>query len=176
MRVAVLVLWAVFGLYWIVAASSAKQGARGTRAMPPGLLVVAAFVLLHVFKTGNLAVHDVALRVVGLVLVVSGLGAAVWARIHIGRNWGMPMSRKDEPELVTSGPYRFVRHPIYAGLLLAILGTALANNLYWLIVLGVMGLYFGYSATVEERTMTSSFPDAYASYREKTKMLIPFIL
>jgi protein-S-isoprenylcysteine O-methyltransferase Ste14 len=47
---------------------------------------------------------------------------AVWARLHVGRNWGMPMTQRAEPELVTSGPYRFVRHPIYSGLLTAMLG------------------------------------------------------
>ena len=86
------------------------------------------------------------------------------------------MTQKDEPELVTSGPYRFVRHPIYSGLLLAILGTALATNLYWLIGVGVMGIYFVYSARVEERLMTRSFPVVYPSYRARTKMLIPFLL
>ena len=82
----------------------------------------------------------------------------------------------DEPELVSSGPYRFVRHPIYSGLLLAIVGTALSTNVYWLIALGVMGVYFVYSAEVEERLMTSMFPALYPSYKAKTKMLIPFVL
>jgi protein-S-isoprenylcysteine O-methyltransferase Ste14 len=86
------------------------------------------------------------------------------------------MTQKQEPELVTSGPYRSVRHPIYSGLLLAILGTALATNVYWLIALAVMAAYFIYSATVEERLMTRSFPAAYPAYRAKTKMLIPFVL
>ena len=86
------------------------------------------------------------------------------------------MSQKDEPELVTSGPYRVVRHPIYSGLLLAILGTALTTNLYWLVAMGVMGIYFAYSARVEEQLLTTSFPVAYPSYRAKTKMLIPFLL
>ena len=48
-----------------------------------------------------------------------GLGFAIWARVHIGRNWGTPMTQRDDPELVTSGPYRFVRHPIYSGILVA---------------------------------------------------------
>ena len=59
-------------------------------------------------------------------MFASGIGLAIWARIHLGRNWGMPTSQKADPELVTTGPYRFVRHPIYTGLLVALLGTALA--------------------------------------------------
>jgi protein-S-isoprenylcysteine O-methyltransferase Ste14 len=138
--------------------------------------VAIAVVLLRLFKVQTLAVHTLGLQVLGAVVLVSGLAFAVWARIYLGRNWGMPMTQKDEPELVTSGPYRFVRHPIYSGLLLAILGTALATNIYWLIALGLMGTYFVYSARVEERLMTSSFPAVYPSYRARTKMLVPFLL
>ena len=79
------------------------------------------------FRTGvwhGHGVHTDPLRaVIGLVFFVLGLGLAVWARLHIGRNWGTPMTQKNEPELVTSGPYRFVRHPIYSGLLLGGVAT-----------------------------------------------------
>ncbi len=172
----VFAVWAVFWLYWLIAAVGAKSGSSRTRCRPPGLLVLVALVLARVFRADTLAVHVLALQVVGLILFVSGLGLAVWARIYLGRNWGMPMTEKDEPELVTSGPYTFVRHPIYSGLLLALLGTALATNIYWLIALLVVGGYFIYSATVEERILTSTFPAAYPDYRARTKMLIPYLL
>ena len=67
---------------------------------------------------------------------VLGLALAVWARVYLGRNWGMPMSRRADPELVTTGPYRRVRHPIYSGLILAMAGTAIAVSLYWLNAVG----------------------------------------
>ena len=88
---------------------------------------------------------------IGLVLFALGLGFAIWARIHIGRNWGSPMTQKDEPELVTSGPYHLVRHPIYSGLLVAGVGTAVALSWMWLFAVGLACVYFLYSATVEER-------------------------
>jgi protein-S-isoprenylcysteine O-methyltransferase Ste14 len=116
------------------------------------------------------------LRAMGVILFIFGLCLAVWARIHLGRNWGMPMTQKDEPELVTSGPYRLVRHPIYSGILLAILGTSLATNTYWLIAASVMGVYFIYCAKVEEKLLAAAFPTTYPSYRTSTKMLIPFLL
>ena len=172
----VFTLWGVFGLYWLIAAFSAKRASRRGIAFPPGLLILGAFVVLHGFRINGLAVNSLPLQVVGLIVVIGGLGLAVWARIYLGTNWGMPMTQKAEPELVTTGPYRFVRHPIYSGLLLAIVGTALASNLYWLIGLLVVGAYFIYSATVEERNMSSTFPDVYPGYREHTKMLIPFVL
>ena len=85
------------------------------------------------------------------------------------------MSRKTDPELVTTGPYRSVRHPIYSGIILALLGTALAINLHWLILVAVVGAYFAYCAVMEERYLTERFPDAYPDYQRSTKMLIPFI-
>ena len=170
-------LWGVFWVYWLLAASTAKRGARSSRRIPAtGLLFVVAFLLTRVLGTHSLAVHSLVLQVVGTVLFAAGLALCVWARIYLGRNWGMPMTKKEEPELVTSGPYRYVRHPIYSGLLLALLGTALATNLYLLIALVIGGAYFIYSATVEEQLMTDSFPAAYGQYKAATKMLIPFVL
>ena len=95
---------------------------------------------------------------IGLVLFALGLAFAVWARVHIGRNWGTPMTQKKEPELVTSGPYRLVRHPIYSGVLLAGIGTAIALSWFWLLPFGLAGVYFVYSATVEERYLARAVP------------------
>jgi protein-S-isoprenylcysteine O-methyltransferase Ste14 len=176
LRTVILILWGLFWLYWLIAAAGAKQGVRTGRLRAPGLLVIVGVVLTRVFRTDTLAVHSLVVQAVGTLLFLSGLGLAIWARIYLGRNWGMPMTKKEEPELVTSGPYRFVRHPIYSGLLLAVLGTALATNIYWLIALAIVGAYFIYSATVEERLMTDTFPADYPRYKATTKMLIPFVL
>jgi protein-S-isoprenylcysteine O-methyltransferase Ste14 len=111
----------------------------------------------------------------GLVLFGLGLGFAIWARVHIGRKWGTPMTRKDEPELVTSGPYHLVRHPIYSGILVASIGTAVALSWLWVIAVGLAGVYLLYSATVEERYLTEQFPDTYPVYKCSTKMLVPFL-
>ena len=86
------------------------------------------------------------------------------------------MTQRAEPELVTSGPYRFVRHPIYSGLLAAMLGTALAGNLLGLIVVAVLVAYFYVCGIVEERNLAVTFPTAYPEYKSRTKMLIPFLL
>jgi protein-S-isoprenylcysteine O-methyltransferase Ste14 len=177
LKTSILAVWVVFWVYWMISATRAKEGSRTVRSRPPGLLIlVLGFLLLRIFGKRSLAVHSPILHVVGVILLLSGLALAVWARIHLGRNWGMPMTQKDEPELVTSGPYRLVRHPIYSGILLAMLGTSLATNAYWLIAACVMGAYFIYSARVEEKLMTASFPATYPSYKVRTKMLIPFLL
>lgn len=102
--------------------------------------------------------------------------AVICARVHLGRNWGMPMTERLEPELVTSGPYRSIRHPIYTGLLLGIFGTALATNLIGLVIGVGLSVAFYYAASVEERNMTATLPTAYPAYRASTKMLIPFVI
>ncbi len=176
-RTIAFVLWGLLGLYWLIAALGAKRGTRGGRERLPGLLLaLVVFLLLRVFNADSLGVHSPAVQAVGLLIEACGIGLAVWARAYLGRNWGMPMTSKEEPELVTTGPYRHVRHPIYSGLLLAALGTALAANPYWLIAVTAMGAYFLYSAKVEERLLAASFPDRYPSYRARTKVLIPFVL
>lgn len=172
------VMWAAFLLYWLVAAFSMKRG-RVPWSRELGIRAVIVVVVLLLVRLGAFRGHtpstDPWRAGVGFVLLACGLGFAVWARVHIGRNWGTPMTQKEEPELVTSGPYHLVRHPIYSGILVAAAGTALALNWRWLIAVVLAGIYFIYSATVEERYMISRFPDAYPAYKGSTKMLVPFV-
>ncbi len=175
--------WVIFWLGWFAAGAGAKPGqrGRGSRARFAGVRVtlVLAFVLL--VRLGSLKGHgtgyvtDPVLWGAGLTTWVLGLELAVWARVHLGRNWGMPASVKEDPELVTSGPYRAIRHPVYTGILLALTGSAIAVSFWWLIAVALAGGYFVYSAVVEERDMTRLFPGAYPEYQHSTKMLIPLI-
>jgi protein-S-isoprenylcysteine O-methyltransferase Ste14 len=171
----VAVVWGVFWVGWVLAAIAATPGIRSRHARAPGLLVVIAFVVLRSLHVTGGSIHSPPVRALGLVLLAAGLGEAVWARVYLGRNWGMPMTEKERPELVTSGPYRFIRHPIYSGMLLAMAGSALAATLWWLVILVGLGSYFIYSARVEERLMTTAFPEAYPAYRARSKMLIPSV-
>jgi protein-S-isoprenylcysteine O-methyltransferase Ste14 len=171
--------WAAFWLYWLVAAFSMKRGriqwSRELRIRAVILVVVIVLIRLGVFRHAGLRTGPWRAGF-GLVLFAVGLGFAIWARVHIGRNWGGPMTQKDEPELVTSGPYRLVRHPIYSGILVAGTGTALALSWTWLAAVALAGIYFVYSAVVEERFMTERFPETYPAYKRSTKMLVPFLL
>jgi protein-S-isoprenylcysteine O-methyltransferase Ste14 len=170
--------WAAFCVYWLVAALSVKKGrVPWSRVLRIRALIVLVVILL--IRVGAFRGHDLSTDPwragVGLVLFAVGIGFAIWARVHIGRNWGSPMTQKEEPELVTSGPYRLVRHPIYSGILVATLGTAVTLSWQWLIAVALAGTYFLYSATVEERFLTKQFPRAYPAYKCSTKMLIPFV-
>ena len=171
--------WAVFWLYWLVAAFSMKRGrrpwSRELRIRAIIAVVVILLIRLGAFR-GHSLNTDPWRAGIGLVLFALGLGFAISARLHIGRNWGIPMTQKDEPELVTSGPYHLVRHPIYSGILTAGVGTAVALSWLWLTAVALAGVYFLYSAMVEERYLTDQFPDSYPVYKHSTKMLVPFIL
>ncbi len=169
--------WLAFWIYWLVSAASSKESVRsGWRTRLTGVSVVGVFVIAGVLRGGSLAVHSLILAAIGALVFAGGIALAIWARLHLGRNWGMPMTQRAEPDLVTSGPYRFVRHPIYSGLLVAMLGTVLVNSLLGLIVVAVLVAYFYYCGTVEERNLTATFPQAYPEYMSRTKMLIPFVL
>jgi len=177
LRTSILIAWAVFWVGWLLAARWSKRAQRPRGRFPVSLRFVLVALIVVRFLSGNgYTVHSGVLRVVGTVLFAGGLALAIWARVILGRNWGTPMSLKEDPELVTSGPYRLVRHPIYTGILTAALGTALAVYFSWFIVFGVMGAYFVYSAHIEDGLMADSFPSTYPEYREHTKMLIPFVL
>jgi len=172
------VVWAAFWLYWLVAAFSMKRG-RVPWSRELGIRAVLVVIVILLVRLGAFREHadntDLWLAGLGLILFALGLGFAIWARVHIGRNWGMPMTQKDEPELVTSGPYHLVRHPIYSGILIAGIGTAMALSWLWLVAVALAGIYFTYSAIVEERYLTGQFPDTYPAYKSSTKMLVPFV-
>ena len=172
--------WIVFWAYWLVMAVTAKAGrSRWTQSAGVRvgiILVILLLIRLRVLKGHGAATGNPWLLGIGLAIFVLGLALAVWARVYIGRNWGMPMSQKADPELVTTGPYRKIRHPIYSGIILAMVGTAIAVSLYWLIAVAILGAYFLFSAVVEERTMAKLFPAAYPPYKRATKMLIPYVL
>jgi protein-S-isoprenylcysteine O-methyltransferase Ste14 len=170
--------WVVFWIYWLAASIGVKAGqTRWTRFAGIRIGVILVILLLLRARTlkGHSAISDPWLQGIGLALFVLGLALAVWARVYLGRNWGMPMSQKAEPELVTTGPYRSIRHPIYSGIIVAMIGTTIAVSLYWLVAVALIGAYFIYSAIVEERFMAGRFPDSYPQYKRSTKMLIPLI-
>lgn len=170
--------WAAFWIYWLAVAFFMKKGrvawSRELRIRLAILVLALVLIRLGAFRGRGLN-SDGWRAGVGLALFAAGLSFAVWARIHIGRNWGTPMSRKREPELVTSGPYRLVRHPIYSGLLLASIGTAVALSWAWLFAVALVAVYLGYSAIVEERYLAEQFPETYPVYQRSTKMIVPFV-
>lgn len=180
-------LWLAFVVFWIASAVGAKptidRRAQG-RGMAIRLGIVILAIIAFKMPAVRLALRDTesfqlrsgALGLLGTSLVVLGIGIAISARVYLGRNWGMPASRKENPELITGGPYQFIRHPIYTGILIAMLGTTIALSLVWILPLVLFGVYFFFSARREERYMTERFPEQYPAYMSRTKMLVPFVV
>jgi len=115
------------------------------------------------------------LPAIGTVLLALGLGFSVWARRHLGRNWSQQVVVKEDHTLVRTGPYRYVRHPIYTGILLGMLGMAIAIG-HWRVLLGFafMLLSFTIKSRYEERRMRETFSE-YADYQRRTAALIPYV-
>ncbi|MEO8026812.1 MAG: isoprenylcysteine carboxylmethyltransferase family protein [Bryobacteraceae bacterium] len=178
-------LWAALAAVWIVGTLRNKQTVRSqpaaSRALHSGLLLLG---ILLIFAPqpdlGSLSSRFVPRNGIaeecGLVLTALGVGFAIWARVFLGGNWSATVTVKERHTLVRSGPYRIVRHPIYTGLLLAMLGTAISVGelralLGWLPVL----VGFWYKSRLEESYLLAEFGEQYVVYREHTKSLIPFV-
>ncbi|MBN9589301.1 MAG: hypothetical protein BGN85_10030 [Alphaproteobacteria bacterium 64-11] len=185
-RVVIFACWLAFLGVWVIAAFKAKPSAnpRRDRWLVGGIrLVIVVAVLLalrlhdvrHFLSRPDFAVHDPVAGLIGAALVLPGIGLAIWARLVIGRNWGHPMTHRENPELVTTGPYSVIRHPIYTGVLTAMLGTAIAIHHILFLILLVLAGFFIFSARQEEKRMTLIFPTLYPAYTDRTKMLLPFI-
>lgn len=172
--------WLVFCVYWLLSAARIARaggtaGAYRSSGVRLGLVVIVlgAYSVIHLNQP---PLQNTLALAVGVVVFVVGLALAVWARVLLGSSWGMPRTQRADTALVTAGPYRWIRHPIYTGLLLGFLGSALTVNPWWFAVFALMGTYFLYSARVEEKNMVTRFPHEYSEYQHTTRMLIPFVL
>jgi protein-S-isoprenylcysteine O-methyltransferase Ste14 len=178
-------LWVAWTTYWLVASRTAKQDRRQESALSRALhivpLMIAAWLLWTPHLSGVLGERFLpdapATFWIGFALTALGLLFTVWARVVLGRNWSGIVTVKQDHELITAGPYRFVRHPIYTGLLAAFAGSAIARG-EWRGVLAVLIVFAGLwrKLKLEERWMIETFGDAYVRYREKVRALIPFVL
>jgi protein-S-isoprenylcysteine O-methyltransferase Ste14 len=113
---------------------------------------------------------------IGVALVIPGLAFAIWARVHIGSNWSGTVTVKEDHQLIRSGPYAWVRHPIYTGLITALLGTTVASGtVHAAIGLAIIVVSFVRKLRIEEEFMRATFPGEYERYSALVPALIPFV-
>jgi protein-S-isoprenylcysteine O-methyltransferase Ste14 len=177
-------LWIVWAVYWVFMAFATKHtvergGFFGYRLVAIAIVIacIAAGRLLHVSARSQLWHTSLALGIASDFIVFAGLAFTVWARIALGRNWSAEVTFKQDHELIESGPYALVRHPIYTGLTCMALGTAIVYGQAFGFVL-LLGLCGGlwWKARQEELIMSRHFPDAYADYKARVRTIIPFVL
>ena len=176
-------LWLIFCLYWAVSALRVKRRqqmeAAGRRFGTVAILAVAAFLLFaRRVYLGILSQRFIpqtqTIQAISIVLVACGVAIAIWARRHIGEYWSSRVALKEDHQLVQSGPYARVRHPIYSGMLLAMIGTGLFVG-EWRAVIGVLLVFSAHwqKARREERLLANQFGTAYQEYCGRTGSLIP---
>lgn len=121
--------------------------------------------------------HSIVCQSLGLFLCIVGVAIACWARHLLGGNWSATVQLKDDHQLITRGPYRLVRHPIYSGILLLFLGNAvLVGDWRGLLAVAIVFVSFWRKLRLEERWLSRLFGDAYGQYVARTKALIPALL
>lgn len=183
------ILWILWYLYWRISAAHVKAVVRsesvGSRALHIVPLWIAGLLIwisprhlhAHTWWLERVIRADLVNFYCALSLVVAGLGFGIWARVVLGHNWSGTVTVKQDHELIQAGPYRWVRHPIYTGLLLALLGSAIARGT----PAGLLGVLIAFGALwrklrLEERFMNDTFGERYQAYRARTRTLIPFLL
>lgn len=177
----VVLAWIVFGITWVVSALSVKP-VKERQPFVGRLLYLWLLVAVAVLLSGAMShLSRVILprtRATGTladILVLGGVTICVWARLVLGGNWSARVTLKEQHELIQRGPYRLVRHPIYSGLLLMILGTAtLTGQLSGFLALAVCFFGFWIKLRQEESLLTHRLP-GYSEYKARTKALVPYL-
>jgi len=179
-------LWLAWALYWIVSAYGTKRtrrreslGSRLSHVLPLAAgTVLIAWPHLHLGHwLSRPLLPPGPMRFGGaLVLVVAGLAFTVWARVYLGGNWSGTVTLKEGHELIRTGPYAWVRHPIYTGLLVALAGSAVAcGELRAFAGLAVVAAAFVRKLRTEERFMRETFPEEYPRYCAQVPALLPHL-
>ena len=178
--------WLIFLVVWLVAAISTKRSVYREsveqRLRYSLLLLAGCFLLFRGYRlfyplSARVVPHLEILAWAGAALCVAGLGFCIWARLTLGRNWSGTVTLKEEHELIERGPYRLVRHPIYTGLLAMSLGTFIvAGRAAGIVGLVLVFISFWIKLRDEEQVMLKQFPEQYASYQQRVRRLIPFVL
>jgi protein-S-isoprenylcysteine O-methyltransferase Ste14 len=177
--------WWIFIIVWVISSFSVKPTKErqdlGGRLFTYAFGIVLVLLLAGKIRWGGINVriwpYEQPLIFLAYMLTLAGLVTLIWARFSLGTNWSGLVTFREGHELIERGPYRFVRHPIYTGLLLMVAGTATAVGTFGgLLSVAICFLGHWWKLREEEKLLTRHFPDTYPHYKSRTKALIPFIL
>ena len=175
--------WAAFAVTWVIAALFVKRtverrwGWGRLLMIAVGTLAYGAARNPQLLGARRLWTPTPPREWLAAAVVLLGLSVTLWARVALGRNWSASVTFKQDHELIERGPYRYVRHPIYTGILLMALGTAMLHAWVSAFVLcGIVLVGFWFKLRAEEQLLTRHFPEAYPRYRQRVRALIPFVL
>ena len=176
-------LWILFALFWLVSAlkrKKTKQRESIAHRLAYVLPIIGAFYVLYNrhIDIGWLAAYFVPgtpeVQWAGVAIMALGLAVAFWARVHLGSNWSGVVTLKEGHELIRTGPYRNIRHPIYTGILLTFLGFALVGGqVRGLIALAIIWASFFIKARHEERFLAQEFGPKFDEHTQHTGMFLP---
>jgi len=182
---AAVVPWIALIVVWVVGALRTKRTIQSQSSASQLLytaILIAGVYLIFAKQSGipwldhQLYPVTVPIALVGLFAVLMGVAFSVWARLMLGDNWSNRVTVKENHTLVRRGPYRIVRHPIYSGILLGMLGSALQRGgIRCFVGVLICGFSFWLKTQAEERFMVQSFGEEYLQYRRKVKALAPFL-
>jgi protein-S-isoprenylcysteine O-methyltransferase Ste14 len=176
-------LWMLFGLYWLVSALNRKKTKRREswwQRLAYVFPLVAAFYLLfrheydHTWLGTRFVPDTPMVHWLGVVIMASGVAVAFWARFHLGANWSGVVTLKEGHELIRTGPYRTIRHPIYTGILFAFFGNVVqVGQVRGLIALFIIWLSFYLKARREESFLAQEFGPSFNEHIQHTGMFLP---
>jgi protein-S-isoprenylcysteine O-methyltransferase Ste14 len=171
--------WVIFSLYWEAAAKNAAKAKSSESSFSRGIHVVLTnlALLLEIIQFpfgGRFLPASYFVIAWGCALTISGFFVAIWARRHLGRHWSGEITIKEEHELIRTGPYKGVRHPIYTGILIMYVGTAVVTGT-WLALAGLAIALFAYwrKIRLEEANLRIAFGPEYDAYRRESWALAP---
>lgn len=180
------VVWIAFLLYWQIKAVHTKTTQRLEPAASRIFRVFLFLIAITLVSTRLIPLRWLYLPLwpsgfwpfwLGAAVTVAGILFAVWAREHLGSNWSRSVTIKQGHELITTGPYAVVRHPIYTGILTGFLGVAIAiTQVRGIVALALIFLVFWLKLRLEEQWMRSQFGETYGAYARQTAALVPYVL
>ena len=178
-------VWIVFLVYWQIKAANTKTTQRLEPVASRVLRVLVFLIAITLLSTALIPLPWLYVHLwpvglwpfwLGAAVTVGGLLFAIWAREHLGRNWSRSVTIKEDHELIRSGPYGVVRHPIYTGILTGFLGTAIAlSQVRGVIAFVLVFLVFWAKFRMEEEWMRSEFGESYTTYSNQTAALVPYL-